>query len=93
MAITYDIGDAPTVTATFRDIAGTLTSPTTVTAKLLAPDGVQTNLTPASSAAGIWSVTVPTFALSGRYRVKFFGTGAITAAEEVSMFVQRSPIV
>lgn len=90
MAATYDIGDAPTVTATFSDEDGVLTNPTTVTAKLLAPDGTQTDLTPANTGTGIYRAAVPTLTQAGTHRVKFFGTGALVAAEEVAFVVRQT---
>jgi hypothetical protein len=92
MATTYDIGDAPVVTATFRNIAGDLADPTTVTAKLREPDGTQTNLTPLKDSVGTYSVILAPFDQSGRHRVKFFGTGDLTAAEELTLNVRRTPI-
>ena len=93
MTTLYDIGDAPTVTATFRNIAGDLTNPTTVTAKMVEPDGTQTTLsTPSNTGTGVYTVTVPTFDQSGRHVVKFFGTGAIIAAEETPIDVRPTKV-
>ncbi len=88
----YDIGDAPVATATFRNIAGVLTDPTTVTVKLLSPEGTQTTITPTNPSTGVWSAQVPTFTAPGIWVVKFFGTGAVVAAEETKMQVRTTPI-
>jgi len=93
MTTTFDIGDAPTVTATFRNLAGVLTSPSSVTAQHLRPDGTQVTLTPVTAvSAGVHSVVVPTITRSGQHFVKFFGTGSLVAAEEVSLSVRTTRI-
>jgi len=90
---TYDIGDAPTVTATFRNLSDVLTSPTTVTVQHLQPNGVQTAITPVTTvSAGVHSVVLPTITRSGFHVVKFFGTGALVAAEEITLDVRQSTI-
>ena len=92
MATVYDIGDAPVVTCTFRDLAGTLTSPTTVTAKLVEPDGTQSDLSPVEESTGVYSATVPTIDQAGTHTVKFFGAGALVAAEELSFRVRSTKV-
>ena len=90
---TYDIGDAPTVTATFRNLSDVLTSPTTVTVQHLQPDGTQAAVTPVTTvSAGVHSVVVPTITRSGQHVVKFFGTGALVAAEETVLNVRSTKV-
>ena len=90
---THDIGDSPTVIGTFYNLSDVLTSPTTVTAQHLQPNGVQAALTPVTTvSAGVHSVTLPTITQSGEHVVKFFGTGALVAAEETTISVRQSTI-
>lgn len=89
----YDIGDSPTVTATFKDSAGVTTDPTEVTVRYRTPNEPTTTLTPVSNPApGVYSVVVPPFAVAGTHRVKFFGTGALVAAEEIAIRVRGSKV-
>jgi hypothetical protein len=88
----YDIGDAPSFSVTFVNAAGTPTSPTTVTAKMLEPNGALTDLSPTEDETGVFSATVPVIDQSGTHFVKFYGTGALVAAHELSFEVRRSPV-
>lgn len=94
MATLYDIGDQPTVTATIKNAAGTLADPTTVAVKFLDPAGVQTTGSDAtSSTTGVFAWTFPSaLDQSGVWRVKFFATGAVVAAEEVVVAVRSTEI-
>lgn len=92
MSSSYDIGDAPTLTATFRDLAGDPTNPTTVTATHRQPDGTETELSPSTSSTGIYTANTATLTQSGVHTVKFFGVGALVAAEEIRFKVQHSDI-
>lgn len=91
---TYDIGDQPTVTATIKDVAGTLADPSAVAVKFIDPSGNQTTGSNATSAStGIWTWTFPAaFDESGVWRVKFFATGAVVAAEEVRLTVRPTEV-
>lgn len=90
---TYDIGDAPQVTARFYDQDDALTDPTTVTAKLVEPDGTQSDLAGISNpSVGVYTVSLPTIDQSGKHVVKFFGVGALVAAEEVAIEVRRTRV-
>lgn len=89
---TYDIGDAPTVTASFRNLNGELTDPTLVTVEYTLPDGTVIALDDiANPSVGVYRVTVPALTLSGEYVVKFFGTGALIAAEEIRFTAGMRP--
>lgn len=94
MATLYDIGDQPTVTATIKNAAGTLADPTTVAVKYRDPAGTQTTGSNAtSSATGVFTWTFPsTLDQSGVWRVKFFATGAVVAAEETTVVVKSTEI-
>jgi hypothetical protein len=88
----YDIGDAPTVIATFKDVDGTLTDPTTVTATHRDPAGTESAITPTNDSAGVYSAVVPTVTLAGTHTVKVYGTGALVAAAETSFRVRDTSI-
>jgi len=92
--LTYDIGDRPRVTGTFRDLDNDAPfSPSLVTAKLVTPDGVVTTLTGvAESSTGVFVVTLPTLTQPGEHIVKYFGTGTLVAAEETSFLVRRTKV-
>lgn len=79
----YLIGNEITLTATFSDVAtGALTDPSDVVCRLLAPDGTESDLTPTSSATGIWSASsTPTMPGAWKYRWEATGTSVIAAAE------------
>lgn len=97
VAETYDIGDMPTVTATFRQIGtGALTTPTALTITVREPDGTETDYDQADAtnpSVGVWAFTFPDVIDScGIWTVKFFGTAVLIAAEEVSFKVRCSRI-
>lgn len=83
----FDIGQAITSTATFRDPAGVATDPTTVTATLLAPDGTSTSPAITNGGVGIRSVTF-TPSVAGTWVVTWTGTGAV-ADREYGVYVVR----
>lgn len=96
MATTYDIGDRPTATVTFRDTADVLTSPTTVVFVVRTPAGVETPYT--SPHAAITTVSTGVFAFTfpaplneaGAWHVRAKGTAGLEAAAELSFQVRRS---
>jgi hypothetical protein len=97
MPDTYDVGDQPIVTATFRDEADVLESPSTVTVKVIEPNGTQraTVTTPDASitnpSTGVFAYTFPAaLDQSGIWRVKFAGTAGLVAAEEIEFMVRRT---
>jgi hypothetical protein len=96
-----DIGDVWKPTASFT-VGGTPTDPTTLTTRLLAPDGTLT--TASYSVASLTTVSSPvaktttgTFVYSvsidqaGHWYTRFEGTGAATAAEDSEAIVDPSP--
>lgn len=87
---THDIGDRVRVTCTFKNLDDVLTSPTTVTAEMLAPGAtVPTTPTVTAGSTGVYYVEVDA-ALAGIYRLRFEGTGALVAAAEHAFSVRRS---
>lgn len=95
MAIAYDIGDQPTVTATIRDTDGVLTNPTAVTVRYIDPSGNEASGGSATNAStGIYTWTFPAVLdESGRWYVKFYATGTLVAAEEVVVLVRQTRFV
>jgi len=96
MATVYDIGDKPTVTATFTNAAGALTNPSTVVAILRTPAGVETTTTSPNAAivntsTGVWAFTLPSaFDTAGNWQVRIKGTAGLIAAAETTMAVRAS---
>lgn len=96
MATVYDIGDRPTVTATFTDAAGALTDPSTVVAIVRTPAGVETTTTSPNAAlvntsTGVWAFTLPTaLTAAGNWRVRIKGTAGLIAAAETTLAVRAS---
>lgn len=72
----FEKGTTVRVTVTYKDpSSGALTNPTTVTLKVLKPSGaLVTNITPTSSATGVWSALVPTDE-EGTWYARFVATG------------------
>ena len=96
MASYYDIGDRPTVTATFTSVTGALTNPSTVVAMLRNPVGVETTITSpnaalVNSSTGVWVFTLPTaFDTDGNWYVRIKGTAGLIAAAETTLAVRAS---
>lgn len=90
MSDTFDIGDIVTVTANFRNLSDVLADPTTVTVAHLEPDGTQSVLTASKTSTGIYTATTAVLDQSGVHSVKFWGTGALVGAQEVSFPVRRT---
>ncbi len=87
------IGDLHRVTATFENAAGVATNPTMVTLRLKKPDGtfVAPNPTPVSDGSGVYHYDVSCTA-AGTWVPKWFGSGAVTAAEPGEFYVARDPV-
>ncbi len=93
MANIYDVGDISRVSSTFKNSTGTPTDPTTITFKLLTPDGMTTTYVYATDAqlvkesTGVyhvdWSCTQ-----AGLHVYGFIGTGTVQTAEDSSFLVQ-----
>ncbi len=91
----FDVGDAVRCRAEFRDLAGTLIDPTTVSVSVKAPDGQITtkvyNTDPevVRESAGKFYIDVDATA-SGVWHYRFFSTGTGKAAAERQFNVRRS---
>lgn len=75
------VGQMVRVAATFT-VGATLTNPTTMTVTVKDPAGVLTTPAATNDGTGLYHVDV-TPAATGRYVVRFAGTGACVAAAEV----------
>lgn len=87
-----NVGDVHTVTATFRNAAGTPTNPTTASLRIRKPDGTQTSVTPASDGNGVYHYDIALDQV-GVWEYGFIGTGAVTAAEPGDFFVSNSQVL
>lgn len=96
----YDIGDVVSIRTYsaagegFKDAAGTLADPTTVTLKIEEPDGTETTYTYALAqitrdSAGRFSKSY-TPDQSGVHHYRWVGTGTVGAAFEGAFFVRES---
>ena len=91
----YDIGDTRRLTATFTDIAGVATDPSTVTFKIKRPDGTATTYVygtdaqPVKASTGVYYVDYA-ITLAGRHAYRFEGTGAVATAESDEFYVRRN---
>lgn len=86
MANSYDKGDKVRLKATFRNDAGALADPTTVTCRVLAPDGTKTAYTYAGAqvikdAVGSYHLDL-SLIVSGVWQYRWEGTGMVETAEE-----------
>jgi hypothetical protein len=92
----FDTGDQPVVTAKFYNLANVLTSPSSVQVQVRDPAGSVVlypngNAAITTTGAGIFLFTFPTaLNQSGEWRVKFVGSGGLTAAEETILTVRES---
>lgn len=93
--MSFDIGDAVTVSATFTDRDGAAADPSTVTLRIKKPDDTVTVVNQGSltneSAVGAWSYTV-TIDQAGQWWVRWEGTGTVTAAEEEMFYVRARKV-
>lgn len=94
MADPFDIGDCVRATATFTNSSGVVADPTAVAVSFLDPEGVKTIVSGGSvvkDSTGVYHVDiVPEKA--GVYWVRFDGTGAVIAAEEVQFTVRSKRV-
>lgn len=91
----YDINDTIRVSTTFKNLAGTATDPTAVTAIVVQPDGTSTTYTYLTDAqvvkdsAGVYHIDVtPTTA--GTWLIRWRGTGAVATQEETVLSVRSN---
>lgn len=96
--MTFDIGDRVRLAATFQDLNGNLTDPTTITLTVRKPNSPSVTyayaLSPAivtKDAVGKYHVDLDLH-LSGAWKYKWAGAGAVIAAEEGRIFVRSSSV-
>lgn len=77
----YDIGDEVVLQATFKNRAGVLADPDTVTGKILRPDATTAALSFSPISTGVWEATF-TIALEGEHWWRVEGSGSVKAAGE-----------
>jgi hypothetical protein len=87
MAETFDIGDRPIVTVTFREIGTeTLVDPDTISFRLRSPNGTVTTETIAEAihvSTGVYAWELPAvFDLAGLWAVNAIATNPDTAVEQ-----------
>ena len=82
----YHEGSFIELKAEFRDLAGVLANPSTITLKYRKPDGVITTIAQgalSNPSAGIWTYNLDTTGMPlGLVHYKFYGTGSVKAAGE-----------
>ncbi len=87
MASSYDIGDLVRVSGIFTNTAGAATDPTAIKVSVRAPDGTLTTYTYGTDAAlkkettGSYYLDIDA-TLAGFWFYRWFGTGAVQAADE-----------
>ena len=87
----YDLGDAPTITAVFKNLAGAETD-TTVAVTHREPDKTESSITPANTAVGTYTATTEIIDQTGTHIIKFFGTGIVVAAEEITFRIRDTDV-
>lgn len=83
-----DIGDVRTLSATFRNAAGTGTNPTTVVLTIRKPDGTVVTPTPAATGAGVYNY-VQIIDQAGVWAWKYTGTGTVTDMQQGQFSVRK----
>ena len=85
----YFVGTQVSMTATFKDAAGTLVDPTDAKFLLMTPAGTETTYTVAINptivsrvSTGIYKCIYPKFTLTGRHAVGVRGTAVVLASCE-----------
>ena len=96
MSTTFDVGDKPVFTATFKDPADTLTDPTTVVFLWRTPAGTETDyiyLTDSEvtrSSVGVFVFNAPTITVAGSHYCRAKATAGLIAAAELGIGVSAS---
>lgn len=85
----YDVGDLIPLTFTFRNPAGTLTNPTTVTLSIRDPAGTTTTPTPVNASTGVYTHDL-TPNLPGLWEYRIVGTGAVAEAGEGALWARST---
>lgn len=91
----YRLGTDVKVTGIFENLSGAVYDPSTVTVKVQKPDGTETSYVYLTAAevikvsTGVYYIWLaPT--LTGKYVVRFKGTGTVRVADESSFIVNKS---
>ena len=87
----HDIGDTRRLQATFTDVSGTATNPTTIALVIKAPDGTKTtkdinDLT--NDGTGIYFYD-HAFTTAGRHIINWTATGAVITAAETEIYIRK----
>ena len=96
MATTFDVGDKPVFTATFKDTADTLTDPSAVSFLWRTPAGTetdyiyQTDSEVTRSSVGVFVFNAPTIAATGPHYCRAKGTAGLIAAAELGIGVRST---
>lgn len=86
-----EIGERTRITGEFRNEAGALANPTTVTVRLRTPAGVVSSITPTSASTGIWSFEVVPD-MGGRYKARMTGSGGIDQSRMIEFVVNQDEV-
>ena len=86
MTNTYSVGTLVQCNVTFQNTSGVNTDPSTVTATIKDPSGVETNPAVTKDGVGLYHFTFTT-ALPGVHYYRFNGTGTLVVAAESAFVV------
>lgn len=91
----FDLGDRPTLEATFRNKEGVLENPTAITFRLMAPSGTITATEDETFATnpstGVWEWQIPDpFDAPGTWKFHALATSGMQVAEEIAVKVRKS---
>ena len=93
MSYAFDIGDQPTLVVTFKNVGGTLQSPSSITFTVMDPAGTKITA-PIGSATtpstGVFHWTLPVIDKAGTWRVGARATAGILTAVEETFSVRDS---
>jgi hypothetical protein len=92
MADTFNTGDGVRITATFTDLTGTITDPTTVTFQAKDPHGAVTVEPATKQATGVYYADL-ILTTPGTWHYRWVGTGAVVAANEGQVVARPSAFV
>lgn len=83
----YHVGDLIAVQTTFRDEAGTLTTPTTRVANVIKPDGTEVAVVPSVVSTGVLRIQFPVFDAPNIWKWYIAGTAGLVAADQGAVYV------
>lgn len=88
----YVIGQTVTLTATFKDGAGTVVTPTSVLCRIKFPDGSSESGTASAAEGGGYSYSFIT-SKAGVHFFRFEASGSVVSAGESSLVVLKSNVI